>query len=103
MVVKCKIRIDRYNWKFNFYVVEELMYPLILRTNFLQSTGPVMDVCDGLILFHFNLSNKLPLHNATREVGQIKDTEIQSLHNNRIPLSRQRIRCTDQERKDVKK
>jgi hypothetical protein len=34
MVVTCKIRIERYTWKFRFYLIEDLMQPVILELDF---------------------------------------------------------------------
>jgi hypothetical protein len=33
--VKCKVKVDRYTWNFIFYVVEDLIYPVILGSDFL--------------------------------------------------------------------
>jgi hypothetical protein len=32
--VKCKVKVDRYAWKFIFYVVEDLIHPVILGSDF---------------------------------------------------------------------
>jgi hypothetical protein len=54
--VTCNVRIDRYTWKFTFYIVENLACPDILG-----KTGLLMDICDGFAYFKFDPVNKLPL------------------------------------------
>jgi hypothetical protein len=59
--VTCKIRIDRYTWKFPFYIVEYLACPVILGSDFLGKTGLLMDICEGVAYFKFDPINKLSL------------------------------------------
>jgi hypothetical protein len=51
--VACKLRIDRYMWKFRFYVVEDLIYPVILGSDFLGKTGLLVDIREGFAFFRF--------------------------------------------------
>jgi hypothetical protein len=44
IAVMCKLRIDRYTWKFQFYIVEVLIYPIILGSDFLGKTGLLVDI-----------------------------------------------------------
>jgi hypothetical protein len=39
VAVTCKLRIDRCTWKFSFYVVEDLIYAVILGSGFLEKAG----------------------------------------------------------------
>jgi hypothetical protein len=52
--VTCKIRIDRYTWKFTFYVVENLACPVILGSDFLGKTGLLMTFV--MVLLTLNLT-----------------------------------------------
>jgi hypothetical protein len=60
IAVTCKLRIDMYTWKFQFYVVEELIYPVILGSDFLRKTGLLVDI-RGFAFFRFDPTNKLSL------------------------------------------
>jgi hypothetical protein len=51
LVVKRKIRIGRYTWRINLYVVKGIICPLTLGAHFLRSTGLLMDVLEGLVFF----------------------------------------------------
>jgi hypothetical protein len=61
LAISCKIRMDRYTWKFSFYVIEDLVYPVILGSDFLGKTGLMMDIQEGFAFFRFDPRNKLPL------------------------------------------
>jgi hypothetical protein len=61
IAVTCKLRIDRYTWKFRFYVVEDLIYPVILGSDFLGKTGLLVDIREGFSSFRFDPTNKLSL------------------------------------------
>jgi hypothetical protein len=52
---------DRYTWKFSFYVVEDLVCPVILGSDFLGKTGLLIDIQEGFAFFRFDPLNKLPL------------------------------------------
>jgi hypothetical protein len=70
--VTFKIRIDRYTWKFTFYVVENLACPVILGSDFLGKTGLLMDICDGFAYFKFDPVNKLSIsHQVNPPVPRI--------------------------------
>jgi hypothetical protein len=52
-IATCKVRIQRYTWKFRFLVAEEL-YPLILGADFLSRTGLFLDMQEGSAFFRFD-------------------------------------------------
>jgi hypothetical protein len=60
-VASCKVRIERYTWKFRFLVVEGLLYPLLLGADFLRRTGLLLDMHEGSAFFRFDPCNKFPL------------------------------------------
>jgi hypothetical protein len=59
-VASCKVRIERYTWKFRFLVVE-MLYPLLLGADFLRRTGLLLDMHEGSAFFRFDPCNKFPL------------------------------------------
>jgi hypothetical protein len=50
IAVSCKLRIDRYTWKFRFCVVEDLIYPIILESD-LGKTGLLVNIREGFVFF----------------------------------------------------
>jgi hypothetical protein len=63
--VKCKVKVDRYTWKFTtFYVVEDLIHPVILGSDFFAKNR-VTDLHQGFAFFRFDPDNKLPLIGRT--------------------------------------
>jgi hypothetical protein len=60
--------VDRYAWKFIFYVVEDLIHPVILGADFLQRTWLLIDLYQGFAFFRFDPENKLPLIGRTPEL-----------------------------------
>jgi hypothetical protein len=60
-VDSCKVRIERYTWKFRFLVVEVLLYPLLRGADVLRRTGLLFDIHRVSAFFSFNPCNKLPL------------------------------------------
>jgi hypothetical protein len=48
-------------WKFRFYVVEDLVCPVILGSDFLGKTGLLIDIPEGFAFFRFDSANKLSL------------------------------------------
>jgi hypothetical protein len=65
IAVKCKVKVDRYAWKFIFYVVEDLIHPVILGSDFLQNTSLLIDLYQGRAFFSFDSDNKLPMIGRT--------------------------------------
>jgi hypothetical protein len=52
--VTCNVRIDRCTWKFRFYVVEDLMHPVILGSDILAKTRLLVEIQEGLAFFIFD-------------------------------------------------
>jgi hypothetical protein len=41
--------------------VQNLVYPVILGSDFLGKAGLIMDICEGFAYFKFDSANKLPM------------------------------------------
>ena len=65
-----KIRVHNYIWKIPFFVVENLVSPLILGTNFMNYSGLILDLPEknSLSLIQENCGILFPLVNLYRSV-----------------------------------
>ena len=63
--VRCKIKIDKYSWQYDFLVVPNLLCPLILGVDFMTHVGMLIDFALREFHFAFYHDNKISFTNES--------------------------------------